>query len=260
MDIGTDKASQDIRHKIPHHQIDIIDPNEIYTAWERQIDTYKIIEDIKSRHKIPFIVWWTWLYIDTLYYNFTLPAIPPDMDYRKRLEAIELEYPGTLRSKLEQIDPVEAKKHHKKSIRYIIRALEIHHQTWQLKSQIMQRQPIKYPILMIGIEQDVDIWNKLIDKRILQMLDNGLIDEVKWLLDKWYIPDTNSLQTIDYKQVIWYLRWEYDYENMIKKLEIAHHQLAKKQRTRFRRYKNDMQNHPVENVVYKFYHLSKFQY
>lgn len=260
MDIGTDKIGTDIREKILHHQIDIINPDEIYTAWERQSDSYKIIDKIKSSGKIPFIVWWTGLYIDTIYYNFTLPTIPPDPDYRKSLEVSEIKNPGTLWTKLQEIDPIEASKNHPNSTRYIIRALEIHHKIWKTKSELMQRQPVRYPILMFGLDQDINIWNKLIDERIEQMLGNWLVDEVRWLLDMWYDPNTNSLQTIDYKQVIWYLMWDYGYDDMVSKLQIVNHQLAKKQRTRFRRYKNDMENNPIKDVVYKFYDINKFNF
>lgn len=258
MDIGTDKIDKQIRGKILHHQIDIIYPDQVYTAWQRQTDTYKIIDEIKSRDKIPFIVWWTGLYIDTIYHNFTLPTIPPDLDYRKSLEMLETQNPGTLWSKLQDIDPIEASKNHPNSTRYLIRALEIYHITGKTKTQIMQRQPVRYPILMIGLDQDIDIWNKLIDDRINQMLDNWLVDEVRWLLDMWYDPNANSLQTIDYKEVVWYLMWDYDYSEMISRLQIANHQLAKKQRTRFRRYKSDMEKSPVKDVVYKFYDIKKF--
>lgn len=260
MNIGTDKIDAKIREKIPHHQIDIINPDEIYTAWQRQADTYKIIDDIKTRGDIPFVVGWTWLYIDTLYYNFTLPTIPPDPDYRKSLELLESKEPGILRSKLQEIDPIEAIKNHPNSTRYIIRALEIYHATGQTKTELMQRQPVRCPIMMIWLDQDIDIWNKLIDDRIKQMLDNWLVDEVRWLLDMWYSQWLNSLQTIDYKQVVWYLMWEYDHDEMIDRLQIANHQLAKKQRTRFRRYKNDMENHPIKDVIYKFYEINKFNF
>lgn len=257
MDIGTDKVGVNITEQIPHHQINIINPDEIYTAWQRQSDTYDIIEQIKSRGKIPCIVWWTGLYIDTIYYNFTLPTIPPDPDYRKSLEILEQDKPGSLWSRLQEIDPIEASKNHPNSTRYIIRALEIYHKTGKTKTELMQRQPVKYPIMMIWLDQDPVLGNELINKRIYEMLDRWLVDEVKWLLSKWYDPTANSLQTIDYKQVVWYLMWEYDHDEMIDRLKIANHQLAKKQRTRFRRYKNDLINSPVKNVVYKFYDISR---
>ena len=85
MNIWTDKVSQEILDKIPHHQINIIWPEESYTAWQRQKDVKKQIKEIQSRWKLPMIVWGTWLYIDTIYKNFQMPEIWPDFEFRKKM-------------------------------------------------------------------------------------------------------------------------------------------------------------------------------
>ena len=77
MDIWTDKISKEIRSKIPHHQIDIVNPDETYTAWERKEATDAIVDEILTRDRFPFIVWWTGLYVDTIYKNFSMPECPP---------------------------------------------------------------------------------------------------------------------------------------------------------------------------------------
>lgn len=89
MDIGTDKIPLEIRNKIPHHQIDIIEPDEQYTAGQRQHDTKRIIKEIQSRNKLPMIVGGTGLYIDTIYKNFTMPSAEPNPTLRDELYAQE---------------------------------------------------------------------------------------------------------------------------------------------------------------------------
>ena len=234
LNIWTDKIDESIRAEIPHHQIDIIDPNEIYTAWQWQQDTYQIIEEILKRDHIPMIVGGTGLYIDTIVYNFSMHTCEPDQAYRDRLEELESKNPGTVWKMLQEIDPIEAAKNHPHSTRFIVRALEIYHVSGQTKTELMKKNPPRYPLLMIGLQQDVNIWNKLIDERIELMIKNGLVEEVKWLLEKGYDPSLTSLKTIDYKQTVQYIQGIVSYSDYIKSLQI-NHQLAKKQRTRFRR-------------------------
>lgn len=129
MDIGTDKIPADIRGKIPHHQIDIVNPDENYTAGQRKESADKQMDAILSRRKVPFIVGGTGLYIDTIYKNFSMPECPPDPILRAELEQKEVEESGFLHRELSRIDPEEAQKLHPNSTRYLIRALEIYHKT-----------------------------------------------------------------------------------------------------------------------------------
>jgi len=110
MNIWTDKVHQEILDKIPHHQINIINPDESYTAWQRQKDVQRQIKEIQSRWKLPMIVWGTGLYIDTIYKNFQMPEIWPDFEFRKKMFDLEEKNPGYLHKELEKIDPDEAKK------------------------------------------------------------------------------------------------------------------------------------------------------
>jgi len=129
MDIGTDKISAEIRKKIPHHQIDIVDPDETYTAGQWKEDADHQVDEILAREKFPFIVGGTGLYIDTIYKNFSLPECPPDYALRSELEEQERQHPGFLHHELSKIDPEEAAKLHPNSTRYLIRALEIYKKT-----------------------------------------------------------------------------------------------------------------------------------
>jgi len=203
MDIGTDKVSKDILEKVVHHQTNIVDPDQIYTSGEWQKDVKKQIKEIQSKWKTPFIVWGTGLYIDTIYKNFDMPEIGPDHDFREKMFELENKEPWILHKKLSEIDPEEAKKHHPNSTRYIVRALEIFHKSGKTKTDIFKEQNVEQAILMIGIWRDKESSNKLIAKRIKEMIKWWLIKEVKWLLDEWYNINLQSMQGIGYKEVIW---------------------------------------------------------
>ncbi len=255
MDIWTDKVSKEILSKIPHHQIDIVWPQESYTAWQRQKDVKKQIKEIQSRWKLPMIVWWTWLYIDTIYKNFQMPEIGPDFEFRKKMFDMEEKNPWFLHKELEKIDPDEAKKIHPKSTRYLVRALEIFHSSGKTKTESFLEKEVDQPILMIWIRRWKDETNELINTRIKEMIKWWLVDEVKLLLDKWYSPNLQSMQWIGYKEVIWYLEWKYDINEMEHLLQQNTQRLAKRQRTRFRRYIADWEKNPKKNVTYKVWYL-----
>lgn len=251
MNIWTDKISQEIRSKIPHHQIDIVDPDQTYTAGQRKEDSDRICDEILQRGKVPFIVGGTWLYIDTIYKNFSMPECPPDLVLRAELEQKEAQESWFLYRELSKIDPQEAQKLHPNSIRYLIRALEIYYKTWKTKTEGYIQQPVRHPLLMLGLWRDKETTNQLINARIKEMLKSWLIDEVQSLLNQGYLPGMQSLQTIGYKEVVAYLQGEYSFDKMEELLKRNTHHLAKKQRTRFRRYIAEGIQSPKENVTYK---------
>ena len=276
MDIGTDKVSQKVLDEIPHHQINIIDPDWFYTAGEWKKDTEKIISQLETQWILPIIAWWTGLYIDTLYKNFSVPEVQPDFALRSQREALETKEQGILRKKLYEIDPEEAQKHHPNSTRYIIRALEIFEKTGQLKSQIAKAQPVKWPMLMIGLWRETEDTNELIKKRVYEMIDNWLIEETQMLLSKWYTPNLQSMQGIGYKETIAYLAnnnlvsneitppdllfWEQRISTkwkLIDAITVHTQQYAKRQRTWFRRYIQDSENNPKQNVIYELVGIKK---
>ncbi len=257
MDIWTDKVSKEIRERIPHFQIDIVDPSQLYTAWERKKDTENIISNIHSRWKIPIIVWGTWLYIDTIYKNFDMPDVEPDFSLREKLYKEEEKNPWILYKKLQEVDPLEAQKLHPNTLRYIVRALEIYYKTWKPKSELARQRPVKWPLLMIWLRREKEDTNKRINKRIKKQIEMWLVDEVKWLLDQWYSPDLQSMQWLWYKEIVWYLQGRYDLEKAVEILKRNTHRYAKRQRTWFRRYIAESKQAPRQNVEYLFYNLTR---
>lgn len=256
MNIGTDKVPDDILQKISHHQINIVNPDETYTSGQRKNDTYRIISEILLRKKLPIIVGGTWLYIDTVYKNFSMPDIPPDMALRDELFAKEDLTPGILHQELAKLDPEEAMKLHPKSTRYIVRALEIYYKSGKTKTESFVSQAPAWPLLMLGLRREKEDTNRRINARVREMLKWWLVEEVQWLLAKWYTKDLQSMQGIGYKEVVEFLEWRCKYNDMEDRIIIATHQLAKKQRSRFRRYIAEGIQAPRPNVTYKMRRLS----
>lgn len=255
MNIGTDKVPEDILQKIPHHQIDIVDPDQHYTAGQRQKDTMDIIQSIQKRWKLPIIVGGTGLYIDTMYKNFTMPEAKPDYTLRDSLFAKEAEDEGYLHRELSKIDPEEASKLHPKSTRYLVRALEIYYTTGGKKSETFVQQAVKRPLLMMGLRREKEETNRRINLRIKEMLKGWLIAEVQWLLARGFTKDLQSMQGIGYKEVVDFLDGKYDMRGLEESLKVHTHQLAKKQRSRFRRYIAEGKQTPKAGVVYKMFEL-----
>jgi tRNA dimethylallyltransferase len=155
-----------------------------------------------------------------------------------------------------KLDPEEAAKLHPKSTRYIVRALEIFYKSWEKKTDTFISQPPQRPLLMLWLRREKEDTNKRINARVREMLKWWLIEEVKWLLAKWYDKTLQSMQWIGYKEVVEFLDGKCDYKEMESKIMITTHQLAKKQRSRFRRYIAEGIQAPRENVTYKVWQIS----
>lgn len=255
MDIWTDKVSSVIRSQLPHHLIDIVDPDMTYTAGQWNHDAVMGVDDIQSRWKLPWIVGGTGLYIDTVYKNFSMPSVEPDLLLRKQLEERESLSPWSLWDELLSCDPTEAKKLDPRSLRYIIRALEIYYKSWYPKSSYTERRTPQWPLLLLGLWRDKHDTNKLIDQRVDHMLESWLIDETQWLLEQWYSPTLQSMQGIWYKQTVSYLYEHCDLDRLAGEIKQATYHLAKKQRSWFRRYLEDS-NLGYDKVSYHTIYLS----
>lgn len=270
MDIGTDKIALADRQRIPHYAIDIVTPDQEYSAHQRQQDTKKRISDIHQRGGLPMIVGGTGLYIDTIYKNFSFPQnVSANRERRKELELHEQAQEGWLWEYLHQIDPDTAMEFHPKNTRYIIRAIEIYEATGIPKSVIAKEHPVDYPLLMISLTRDQETANKLIRRRVEAMIHQGLIQEVDQLLQQGYTPVMQAMDGIGYRQTIQALEQSRTqlYEELqhtqlalldpysalsqlVAQITQVSVQYASRQRKWFRRYENDALHHPKANVHY----------
>lgn len=207
LDIWTWKITETEKEWIIHHMIDIIKPDINYSVWEFKNNSEKIIEEIYLKWKIPILCWWTWLYIDSLIYDFNIPKIPADEKIRSKLEKEVLEFWNEyVYNKLMEIDPLYALELHPNNIRYIIRAIEVKLLTWKSKRDFREEKTLKYDTLFLTpYTGDREKLYSNIDKRVSMMFENWLIQEVKKLLEKWYKKEDFWMKTIWYKEVIDYL-------------------------------------------------------
>ncbi|QGR00150.1 tRNA (adenosine(37)-N6)-dimethylallyltransferase MiaA [Paenibacillus psychroresistens] len=241
MDVGTAKISYEEQEGIPHHLIDIIEPDEAFSAASFQQYAEPLILDIQARGQLPFIVGGTGLYIESLCYQFQFSEATADEAFRQE-QAIYLAEHGelALHEKLRAVDPTSAERLHPNNTRRVVRALEILHLTGitlstQLAGQLKQS---PYELCIIGLTMDRDLLYKRIEHRIDLMLEQGLVEEVRMLLDKGYTTDYVSMQGLGYKEIIRYLQGEYTLEAAITLLKRDTRHFAKRQLSWFRHMKD----------------------
>jgi tRNA dimethylallyltransferase len=241
MDIGTAKISVEEQEHIPHHLIDILEPNESFSVAAFQQLAGDLIAEIHSRNKLPFIVGGTGLYIESLCYNFQFSEAASDEPFRQE-HAQFLEQFGeqALHDKLKQVDPVSAQRLHPNNTRRIIRALEILHVTGTtLSAQLAgQTRQSPYDLCIIGLTMDRALLYKRIELRIDQMLNEGLVEEVRQLLDRGFSKELVAMQGLGYKEIISYLEGECSLTEAITLLKRDTRHYAKRQLSWFRHMKD----------------------
>ena len=233
MDIATAKITPQEMDGIPHHMLDIVEPDQEFTLADF-VNKAKIhIEDILRREKLPILVGGTGLYIRAICENYKIPRIPPNNKFRLNLQK-ELEEKGGdyLYEKLKRLDPEAAKKIHPHNHRYVIRALEIA-QTGQKKTD--QKGKNEYNVLKFGIEWDREKLYERINKRAANQIEDGLINETKTLLQKGYDLSLPSMSSLGYPEMIKYIKGEISLDEALELLQKNTRNYAKRQLTWFRR-------------------------
>jgi tRNA dimethylallyltransferase len=241
MDIGTAKISREEQQGIPHHLIDIMEPNEAFSAAAFQQQAGQLIEDIHARKHLPFIVGGTGLYIESLCYHFQFSEAASDEPFRlEHAEYLRQFGEQALHDKLRLVDPVSAERLHPNNTRRVIRALEILHVTGTtLSAQLAgQQKQSPYELCIIGLTMDRALLYKRIEQRIDQMLEQGLVSEVQKLLDQGYTQDIVAMQGLGYKEMIGYLQGEYPLIEAVTLLKRDTRHYAKRQLSWFRHMKD----------------------
>lgn len=239
MDIGTAKITKEEMDGIPHHIIDIIEPDKEFTVSDYSNLAKEKIREINSRGKIPIFVGGTGLYINSLVYDLDFTEVRPNYDIRDKYETL-VEEKGNdyVHNILSEIDPESAKKLHPNDSRRVIRAIEIYESTGEKMSERNKnfRKPNKdYDIYMLGLKMDRQKLYKRINKRVDIMIDNGLLEEVNSLLRDGFNRDMVSMQAIGYKEIIDYIEGNTSLEEAITILKRNSRRYAKRQLTWFRK-------------------------
>ena len=203
MDIGTAKPSPEEQARVPHHLIDIANPDEILSLAVFQQKAQELIEDIHTRNKIPFLVGGTGQYVRAVTQGWIPPEVKPNEALRNELEQ-QKEQNGIywLHDKLKDLDPLAAEKIDARNYRRTIRALEVIMTTGRKFSEQRGQSDSPYHLVTIGLTRPRDELYQRVDQRIDMMFANGFLSEVKSLLDKGYSPTLPTMSAIGYRECI----------------------------------------------------------
>lgn len=240
MNIGTAKPTKEEMQGIKHYLLDFVSPNERYSVAQYKQDAKNAIKEIISKGKIPIIVGGTGLYIDSLIYEIEYNDIKIDENYRKELEKI-IEEQGLekLYKNAMQIDPIAMEKISVNDKKRIMRVLEIYKATGKTKTEQeleSRKKPVEFDYKVFAINWDRETLYQRINKRVDIMIEQGLIDEVKNILEK-YDKFPTAMQGLGYKEVVDYINGIYTKEEMIDKIKMETRRYAKRQLTWFRKNK-----------------------
>jgi len=231
MDIGTGKDLEEYFYngiKIPYHLIDIVDAGTKYNVFEYQKDFLKVFDDIVKRDSFPIMCGGSGLYIESVIKSYKLLPVPCDDEFRKWAEktpeSVLIEELKKMKSLHNKTD-IDTKKR-------LIRALEI--ERYYIRNKMVNENKPSIQSIVVGIDVDREIRRKKIDARLEFRLRNGLIEEVKSLIDNGIDTETLIYYGLEYKFITNYLLGKISFREMKEKLNIAIHQFAKRQMTWFR--------------------------
>ena len=232
MDIGTGKDLEDYG-SVKYHLIDICEPGTKYNLFEYQQDFYDAYNNIIGRGKVPILCGGTGLYIEAVLKGYKLSPVPQNQELRDSLEGKTLD---ELTEMLTALKAQNGSNMHNTtdvdSCQRAIRAIEI--ETYNLEHPVPLRELPPVESVIIGIQIDRELRREKISRRLKARLDNGMIEEVRALLDEGIKADDLIYYGLEYKFVTEYLTGQLSYDEMFQRLEIAIHQFAKRQMTWFR--------------------------
>jgi tRNA dimethylallyltransferase len=237
MDIGTAKITPAEMAGVPHHMIDILDPDEPFSVAEFQARVDQLIREISARGRLPILVGGTGLYVRSIVRAYTFTEMDSDPELRERLAAEEVAHgPGHLHRRLAALDPAAAARLHPGDLRRIIRALEVYELTGQpiSETQTAAEAEARYDDLMIGLTMERSLLYRRIDQRVEQMLAAGLKEEVAGLLRR-YPQGARALEAIGYREMVSHLRGLLTYPEAAALIQRNTRRFAKRQFTWFRR-------------------------
>ncbi len=239
MDIGTAKPSAEVRARIPHHLIDVVEPSEDFSVAQYVAHAQRAIADIHSRDAPVFVVGGTPLYIKALTEGlFEGPGADPAIRARLQEEGTE----GgreVLYERLKQIDPAAAGRIHPNDLRRIVRALEVFELTGRPISELQKqwdRNRSGYRRVFIGLRRSREEENQRINSRVKRMVEAGLVDEVRGLLGEPEPLSRSARQALGYAQIIEHLEGGIPLADAVEMIKINTRRLAKAQRTWFKRF------------------------
>lgn len=234
MDIGTAKPTAEELALVPHHLVDILPPDASFSVVDFKQQAERLITEITARGHLPIIAGGTGLYIKALLEGYAFNEAEEDSELRQALEREAKEQGAqALHDRLRKLAPQEAERIHPNNVRRVIRALESALQGESVNQYGAAEMP--YNALVIGLNMDRQALYARINKRVDLMLAAGLEAEVHGLLEQGVHPDCQSMQSIGYRQMVWYIDAGMPYADAVEKLKQATRNFAKRQLTWYKK-------------------------
>jgi tRNA dimethylallyltransferase len=228
LDIGTAKPTHSEQSLVPHHLIDIIDPDRDFSLAQYQEMVYKTIDEVASRGHIPLLVGGSGLYVWSVLEDWQIPRVAPDMDLRKRLEKRAADgEKEKLYEELKQLDADTAGRIDPRNIRRVIRALEIKQNSIPSAAPTKIQPPFNY--LIVGLTAAREMLYRRIDERVDSMIARGLVEEVWGLVAKGYGLELPSMSGIGYRQIEAFLQGKIGLDEAIQQVKNESHRLVRQQ-------------------------------
>ncbi|MFH0847624.1 MAG: tRNA (adenosine(37)-N6)-dimethylallyltransferase MiaA [Chloroflexota bacterium] len=235
MNIGTAKPTPEELALVPHHLINILNPDEHFSLAQYRKLAYETIEEIEGRQKLPILVGGTGLYVWTILENWQIPRVAPDTNFRKNLEdKARVQGTPALYGELLSVDPEAAAKIDPRNLRRIIRALEVYQSTRTPFSRLLNKSSPPFDSLIVGLTQERAKLYQRIDRRVEEMIAKGLVKEVENLMRMGYHLELPAMSAIGYRQIGMSLKDELTLDEAIRKIKIETHRYARQQYGWFR--------------------------
>ncbi len=222
MDIGTAKPTLVERSRVPHHLIDVAEPDETWSLALFQQKARQAIADIHARGKLPLLVGGTGQYIRAVVQGWEVPRVEPNPRLRAALEDWAMEISGEgLHRRLASLDPQAAAGIDASNLRRTVRALEVILSSGRRFSEQRQSGPSPYRYLLLGLTRPRPELYERVDARIQMMIANGLVEEVKGLLERGYPDDMPTISAIGYREIVAYLQGRISLEEAVRQMQRA---------------------------------------
>jgi tRNA dimethylallyltransferase len=249
MDIGTAKPTPAQQAVIPHHLLDVVNPDENLSLAQYQRLAYDIITAIHERGHLPMLVGGTGQYITAVIEGWTIPEVPPNEALRAELETFAAEQGAmALHERLAQLDPTAAENIDYRNVRRVVRALEVCIESGQAISELQRKRPPPYRMMTLGLTMDRDRLYEIADWRVDQMMEQGFLEEVQRLLATGYNRKLPSMSGLGYAQLAAHVLDDRPLADTIVDTKHATHDFIRRQYTWFRGHDSDILWHNIEQL------------
>lgn len=252
MDIGTAKPTTAERARIPHHLIDIVDPDDDLALAQVQRMAYEVVSAIRARGRVPLLVGGTGQYLSAIIEGWSIPEVPPEPGLRAELEAFATAHgSAALHARLHALDPVAAARIEHQNVRRVVRALEVCIVTGSPISALQGKNPPPYRLYQIGLTMAREHLYARADARVEAMMAAGFLDEVRGLLERGYARDLPSMSGLGYAQLAAHWLDGLPLGEAVEMTKNATHDFIRRQYTWFRKYNQAVTWHDVETTRFE---------